>query len=106
MCSACHNKVAAAGHRQHLHLSTAAYPKPKVGQNKWAGDKIEREGGKLRERVCVRKSVACRRKTLRSLCLQTDIVNFVNFVNILMMTSLVRAEERGVETERDQELFF
>lgn len=77
-----------------------------MGQNKWAGDKIEREGGKLRERVCVRKSVACRRKTLRSLCLQTDIVNFVNFVNILMMTSLVRAEERGVETERDQELFF
>lgn len=41
----------------------------------------------------VRKSIACRRKTLRPLCLQTDIVNFVNFVNILMMTSLVRAKE-------------
>lgn len=41
----------------------------------------------------MRKRIACRRKTLRSLCLQTDIVNFVNFVNILMMTSLVRAKE-------------
>lgn len=57
--------------------------------------------------VCVRKSVACRRKTLRSLWLQTDIVNFVNFVNILMMTSLVRAEKGGGGcVEREQELFF
>lgn len=64
-------------------------------------------GGRKRMSLCVCEwERACRRKTLRSLCLQTDIVNFVNFVNILMMTSLVRAKKRGRREGRESKSCF